>query len=108
MKERIKGLSTLVPEKVIPEGLCCYDWVKHRYCPYFQFRKLSRRKWSEYVSKYPVPYGNKRAQYCSLLKTYLTIPDAIKDCMINEDLEDDELKENIEKNEDNIDGGENT
>lgn len=72
--------------RVIPKGPYCYD---EKQCPYFEFRKLNSVDWNNYLNNYFVPDGNTKAQYCKLLKQYLSIPDMVKDCGINDDFEED-------------------
>ena len=66
---------------VIPEGIYCYDYVNKKYCPYFSWRDdeldgSNGLKW----------------QFCKFLNRDLNIQDAVKDCGINDEIDEDEFK----------------
>ena len=73
----------------IPHNECyCNDSGR---CPYWNLRKFNKNKWNKLCDKYellaPCYYGSMHIlEYCSFLKTYLSIQDGCKDCGINEDI----------------------
>lgn len=67
-------------KSLIPEGIYCYDHVNRKYCPYFSIRDEEYKR--ELVEW----------QFCKLLNKDLSIQDAVKDCGINDEIDEDEFK----------------
>lgn len=78
------------PEDFIPYGYYCNEAndLGMSECPFLQRRKMTPSRLEKFVKDgfglQAIPAGNKMLQYCSLLRCYLSIQDAIKDCRIKD------------------------